>query len=104
MFERDALDNTVSVARGPRESMKPRITEIAPASVEAGKATTVILRGANLVGAQVTARTPGVVVKPEPARATSIGVVVHIAAAGKLGLGIADPKQIEHRRIGLGAA
>src|SRR5581483_738114 len=28
----------------------------------------------------------------------------HIAAAGKLGLGVADPKQIEHRRIGLGTA
>src|SRR5438552_3985863 len=33
MFETDALDNTVSVTRGTREALKPRITEISPASL-----------------------------------------------------------------------
>ena len=85
MFENDALDNTVSVARGPRETMKPRITEISPPSVETGKITLVMLKGANLVGAKVTTRVPGISVKTEVPRANSLGVILRVDQAVKPG-------------------
>ena len=85
MFENDALDNTVSVARGPRETMKPRITEISPPSVETGKITLVMLKGANLVGAKVTTRVPGISLKTEVPRANSLGVILRVDQAVKPG-------------------
>ena len=94
MFETDALDNTVSVTRGSLSSLQPRITEIIPSTVEAGKTTIVTFKGTNLVGARFSTRTKGVGFGGTAARATAIGVPVTVDSdvdTGTLSLEISTP-------------
>lgn len=51
MFENSPTDLTVSVTRGTREQMQPRITEVMPDSVPAGAPAVLRLKGKNLIGA-----------------------------------------------------
>ena len=79
MFETDALDNTLSVTRGPRESMMPRITEISPPTIETGKTTVVVFKGDNLVGAKFSSSVPGLKFRSTTPRATVAGVSIEVA-------------------------
>jgi hypothetical protein len=85
MFETDALDNTVSVTRGTREGMNPRITEIIPQSVETGKVTVVTFKGANLIGAKFSSAAPGVRIGGAAPRARSVGVPIEVESSVPLG-------------------
>jgi len=86
MFETDALDNTLSVTRGTRESMKPRIMEIIPPSVETGKMTVVTFKGVNLVGAKFSTHTKGIKLGGSAARATSVGMPIGVDSDVSTGL------------------
>ena len=85
MFETDALDNTLSVTRGTRESMRPRITEVSPPSIATGKMTVVTFKGANLVGTKFSSSTPGIKFGGSAPRATSVGVPIEVDSSVKLG-------------------
>lgn len=85
MFETDALDNTLSVTRGTRESLQPRVTEVMPPSIEAGKITVVTLKGKNLVGAKLSTKTPGIRFGGSAPRAASVGVPLDVEGSVKLG-------------------
>jgi hypothetical protein len=78
MFETDALDNTLSVTRGTREAMKPRLTEVAPPEVQAGKITIVYFKGANLVGAKISSKQTGIKFGGAAPRAASVGVPIEV--------------------------
>jgi hypothetical protein len=94
IFETDALDNTLSVTRGSLSSMQPRITEIVPGAVEAGKTTLVTFKGANLVGAKFLTRTKGITFGGSAARMTSIGVPIAVESdvdTGPLSIEISTP-------------
>src|SRR5207247_9775652 len=59
MFENGpGTDITLSVTRGTREQMQPRITEVTPNAVAAGTYTVLKLEGKNLVGARVKLSAP----------------------------------------------
>jgi hypothetical protein len=85
MFETDALDNTLSVTRGTRESLQPRITEISHPSIETGKVTVVTLKGRNLVGAKFSSKTPGIKFGGSAPRAASVGVPIEVDGSVNLG-------------------
>ena len=85
MFETDALDNTVSVTRGNPETMKPRVTEVVPPSIETGKTTVLVLKGSNLIGAKLSTATPGVRFGVTAPRAKSVGVPVDVEIGVPLG-------------------
>lgn len=90
MFETDALDNTLSVTRGTRDSMQPRIIEVTPPSIETGKITVVTLKGRNLVGAKFSSKVPGIKFGGSAPRATSVGVPVDVDGSVKLGPVVID--------------
>ncbi len=85
MFETDALDNTLSVTRGTRESMQPRIMEVSPPTIETGKMTVVTFKGANLIGTKFSSKTPGIKFGGSAPRAASVGVPIEVDASVKLG-------------------
>ena len=85
MFETDALDNTLSVTRGTRESLQPRVTEVTPPSIQAGKITVVTLKGRNLVGAKLSTKVPGIKFGGSAPRAASVGVPLDVEGSVKLG-------------------
>lgn len=85
MYETDALDNQLSVTRGTRESMKPRITEVFPPSIEPGKMTVVTFKGANLVGAKFSSSTRGIKFGGSAPRATTVGVPIEVDPSVKPG-------------------
>jgi hypothetical protein len=94
MFETDALDNTLSVRRGSLSSMQPRITEIVPGTIEAGKTTVVTFKGSNLVGAKFSTQTKGITFGGTAARASAIGVPISVdsdADAGPVNIDISTP-------------
>ncbi len=78
MFETDALDNTLSVTRGTRETMKPRITDAAPTAIQAGKMTVVFLKGANLIGAKFSTKQAGIRIGGTAPKAVSAGVPIDV--------------------------
>lgn len=58
MYENSSTDTTLSIKRGLREEMNPRLTEVIPNTVAAGSSPTLKLRGKNLVGAKITLGAP----------------------------------------------
>jgi hypothetical protein len=85
MFETDALDNTLSVTRGTRESMRPTISEVNPPTIQSGKTTVVIFKGANLVGTKFSTKTAGVRFGGAAPRAKSVGVPIELESSVDLG-------------------
>lgn len=85
MFETDALDNTLSVTRGTRDNMQPRVTEVSPPSIETGKITVVTIKGRNLVGAKFASKVPGIKFGGSAPRAASVGVPIEVDGSVKLG-------------------
>jgi len=82
MFEsRPGTDITLSVTRGTREKMQPRITEVSPDTIPAGTSTVLKLRGENLVGATVKFNVPGIDVKPYAGKAKSVEIPLTISGS-----------------------
>jgi len=82
MFEsRPGTDITISVTRGTREKMQPRITELSPDTIPAGASTVLKLKGENLVGASVKFNVPGIDVKPYAGKAKSVDVPLTISGS-----------------------
>jgi hypothetical protein len=82
MFEsRPGTDITISVTRGTREKMQPRITDVSPDAIPAGTSTVLKLKGENLVGATVTFNVPGIDVKPYAGKAKSLDMPLSVAAS-----------------------
>jgi len=78
MFETSALDTTLSVTRGTRETMKPRITEVSPPAIQTGKTMVVYFKGANLVGAKFSTKQSGIKFGGTAPKATSVGVPIEV--------------------------
>src|SRR5437667_97674 len=82
MFEsRPGTDITLSVTRGTREKMQPRIIEVSPDTIPAGTSTVLKLRGENLVGATVKFNVPGIDVKPYAGKAKSVEIPLTISGS-----------------------
>src|SRR2546426_7179667 len=82
MFEsRPGTDITLSVTRGTREKVQPRITEVSPDTIPAGTSTVLKLRGENLVGATVKFNVPGIDVKPYAGKAKSVEIPLTISGS-----------------------
>ncbi len=78
MFETSALDTTLSVTRGTRETMKPRITEVSPPAIQTGKTMVVYFKGANLVGAKFSTKQSGIKFGGTAPKASSVGVPIEV--------------------------
>jgi hypothetical protein len=78
MFETSALDTTLSVTRGTRETIKPRITEVSPSAIQTGTTTVVYFKGANLVGAKFSTKQNGIKFGGTAPKATSVGVPIEV--------------------------
>ncbi len=79
MFENSPTDLTLSVTRGTREKMQPRITEVLPATIPAGTTTVLKLRGENLVGASVAMSLPGIEVKPYVGKPKLVDIPIYVS-------------------------
>ena len=78
MFENSPTDLTLSVTRGTREKMQPRITSVSPAAIPAGATTVLTLKGDNLVGATVQMSLPGIDVKPYAGKPKSLEIPLSV--------------------------
>jgi hypothetical protein len=95
MFETSpGIDITLSVTRGTREEMQPRITGVIPASVAAGTSHMLKLKGKNLVGATVKVSLSGIEMGPYAGNPTSIEIPIRVApnvAPGEVLIQVATP-------------
>lgn len=95
MFEsRPGTDITISVTRGTREKMQPRITEVSPDAIAAGTSTVLKLKGENLVGATVKFNVPGIDVNPYAGKAKSLDIPLSISASvppGEINMEVTTP-------------
>jgi hypothetical protein len=81
MFESSpGIDFTLSVTRGTREEMQPKVTEIIPSSIPAGTAPVLKIKGKNLVGATVKLSRSGIELGPYAGKPTSIEIPVKVAS------------------------
>ena len=79
MFENSpGTDVTLSVTRGTREQMQPKVTEVIPEAVPAGSFTVLKLRGRNLVGATVKLSVPSIEVKPYVGKPKELDVPIQV--------------------------
>ena len=79
MFENSpGTDVTISVTRGTREQMEPKITDITPEKVPAGSFTVLRLKGQNLVGASVKLSVPNIEVKPFVGKPKELDVPIQV--------------------------
>ena len=94
MFENSPTDLTLSVTRGTREKMRPRITEVSPEAIPAGTTTVLRLKGENLVGATVKMSLPGVEVKPYAGKPRLLDIPLYVpgnAPAGEVTVEVTTP-------------
>ncbi len=95
MFEsRPGTDITISVTRGTREKMQPRISEVTPDAIPAGTSTVLKLKGENLVGANVKFNVPGIDVKSYGGKAKSMDIPLTVSASvppGEINLEVTTP-------------
>jgi hypothetical protein len=102
MFENSPTDLTMSVTRGSREQMQPRITEVLPESVQSGTSAVLRLKGKNLVGAQVKVGASGVDIGAYSAKPRSLDIPIMLSSdvrPGPLALTISTP--IGHTQLTL---
>jgi hypothetical protein len=81
MFENSpGIDITLSVARGTKEEMQPKITEVNPESIPAGSSIVLRVKGKNLVGATVKFDKPGIDISPFATnKPTALEIPVRVA-------------------------
>jgi hypothetical protein len=79
MFESSpGIDMTLSVTRGTREQMQPKVTEISPDSIAAGSSVLLKLKGKNLVGATIKFDRPGIEVSPYSTKPQLLEIPIRI--------------------------
>lgn len=79
MFENSpGTDVTLSVTRGTREQMQPRVTEILPHTVPAGSFTVLKLKGRNLVGASVKLSVLTIEVSPFAGKPKELDIPIQV--------------------------
>jgi len=80
MFENSpGIDITLSLSRGTKEQMQPRITEVSPESIHAGSSVMLKVKGKNFVGASVKFNRPGIEVSPYATnKPTSLDIPVRV--------------------------
>jgi hypothetical protein len=94
MFENSPTDLTLSVTRGTREKMQPRITSVSPESIPAGTTSVLKLKGENLVGASVKMSLPGIEVKSYVGKPRSVDIPLFVpgnAPAGEITVEVTTP-------------
>lgn len=94
MFENSPMDLTISVTRGSREQMQPKITEVVPDSIQTGGSTVLRLKGKNLVGSQVKVSAAGVELGAYSAKPQSLDIPIKLASdvpPGPMTLAISTP-------------
>jgi hypothetical protein len=80
MFENSPTDLTISVTRGTREEMQPKVTEISPDVVPAGASTVLRLKGKNLIGATVKFSVPGIELSAYAGKPRALDLSIHVPA------------------------
>lgn len=81
MFESSpGIDFTLSVTRGTREEMQPKVTEVIPSSIPAGTSPVLKIKGKNLVGATVKLNRSGVELGPYAGKPTIIEIPIRVAS------------------------
>jgi hypothetical protein len=81
MFESSpGIDFTLSVTRGTREEMQPKVTEIIPSFMPAGTSPVLKIKGKNLVGATVKLSRSGVELGPYAGKPTVIEIPIRVAS------------------------
>lgn len=79
MFENSpGTDVTLSVTRGTREQMQPKVTEVLPHTVPAGTFTVLKLKGRNLVGASVKLSVPTIEVSPFAGKPKELDIPIQV--------------------------
>jgi hypothetical protein len=80
MFESSpGIDVTLSVTRGTREQMQPKVTEVNPSSIAAGSSVLLKVKGKNLVGAAVKFDRPGIEVSPYSTKPELLEIPIRVA-------------------------
>jgi hypothetical protein len=72
---------TLSVTRGTREQMQPKVTEVVPSSVPAGVSTVLRLKGKNLVGASVKMSVAGIETKPFAGKPKIVEIPIEVSGS-----------------------
>lgn len=80
MFESSpGIDITLSVTRGTREEMQPKVTEVSPDTISAGTSHLLKIKGKNLVGATVKWSGSGIEMGPYAAKPTILEIPLRVA-------------------------
>ena len=81
MFENSpGIDITLSVTRGTKEEMQPKIAEVTPESIPAGSSVMLRVKGKNFVGATVKFNRPGIDISPYASnKPTSLEIPIRVA-------------------------
>ena len=81
MFENSpGIDITLSVTRGTKEEMQPKIAEVSPESIPAGSSVMLRVKGKNFVGATVKFNRPGIDISPYASnKPTSLEIPIRVA-------------------------
>lgn len=81
MFENSPTDLTISVSRGTREKMQPRVTEVSPELIHAGTSVVLRLRGENLVGATVKMSVSEIEIKPFSGKPQIVEIPIQVSGS-----------------------
>jgi hypothetical protein len=80
MFESSpGIDITLSVTRGTRAEMQPKVTEVSPDTISAGTSHLLKIKGKNLIGATVKWSSPGIEMGPHATRPTILEIPLRVA-------------------------
>lgn len=80
MFESSpGIDFTLSVTRGTRAEMQPKVTEVSPDTISAGTSPLLKIKGKNLVGATVKWSSSGIEMGPYATKPTILEIPLRVA-------------------------
>jgi len=80
MFESSpGIDFTLSVTRGTRAEMQPKVTEVSPGTISAGTSHLLKIKGKNLVGATVKWGNSGIEMGPHATKPTILEIPLRVA-------------------------
>jgi hypothetical protein len=80
MFESSpGIDITLSVTRGTRAAMQPKVTEVSPDTIAAGTSPLLKIKGKNLVGATVHWSSPGIEMGSYATKPTLLEIPLRVA-------------------------
>jgi hypothetical protein len=80
MFESSpGIDFTLSVTRGTRAEMQPKVTEVSPGTISAGTSPLLKIKGKNLIGATVKWSSAGIEMGPHATKPTILEIPLRVA-------------------------